>query len=523
MHESEIRADADSAPRQNSTDFHAHVGRITRQSSIFFAGTIFTAAAGYLFKVYVARVLGARALGIYALGMTATGLVGVFAAGGLPQTATKFVAALSATNKHNLLRTFLWRSLGLLVLLQIAACAFLMAGKNVIANRIYHAPEIAQYMGLFVGLMFLGAFTSFLSEVLAGYRDVSQRTIIVNFIGTPLLIISVVVFLILGLGLLGYLLGQLISAFLVLALLAGAAWRLTPPRGAPSSLERNKMGREIALYALTLLGSQTLTFLLGQSDRIALGIFTTASDVGIYALALGLSAFVSIGLQSVNQIFTPTISELHAKGDGATLARLYRTLTKWTLALTIPLACSVMIFSYPLMRIFGPDFGRGWIVLAIVVAGELANCGVGSVGMMLLMTGKESRLLRIQMWSAPVVILLNFIIIPLWGLVGAALVAALTNVSTNLWCLYQVYESLHIRPSVKGYFQLLPASFLTVAVILGLRFLTRGAQTQMTAIAGTLLVAYATFATIFASHIHDEDDKLILRTIWARVRHSGKT
>ncbi|MGA2697503.1 MAG: flippase [Terriglobales bacterium] len=503
--------------------FHAHVGRISRQSAIFFAGTIFTAAASYVFKIYVARSLGARALGIYALGMTATGLLGVFAGGGLPQTATRFVAAYSATQQYEKLRVFLWRGAGILALLQIAACVVLMATKNFVAHRIYHTPEIALYMSFFVGLMFLGAFTSFLSEVLAGYRDVTRRTIIVNFIGTPLLIICVVIFLALGFGLWGYLLGQLITSSLVLALLAAVVWKLTPAPTPSAPRPPAQTGNEIAFYALTLLGSQTLTFFLAQSDRIALGIFTTATDVGVYALALGLSAFVSIALQSVNQIFTPTISELHAKGDGATLSRLYRTLTKWTLALTIPLAFSVMIFSYPLMRLFGPDFGRGWIVLAIVVAGELANCGVGSVGMILLMTGKESRLLRIQMWLTPLVILLNFVFIPIWGLVGAAIVASLTNVMTNLWCLFEVERSLTIHPSMRGYLQLFPASLLTVAFIIALRFFTRGTHAQLVIIAGTILAAYAIFAATFAILSTDEDDRFILRTAWARLRQLGQT
>ena len=48
--------------------FQTEMGRISRQSGIVFAGTIFTVAFGYVFKVYLARVLGAEALGIYALG-----------------------------------------------------------------------------------------------------------------------------------------------------------------------------------------------------------------------------------------------------------------------------------------------------------------------------------------------------------------------------------------------------------------------------------------------------------------------
>ena len=74
--------------------FRQQMGHISRHSAVFFAGTIFTAAAGYLFKIYLARVLGAEALGIYALGMTIVGLLGIFNALGLPYSAVRFVASL---------------------------------------------------------------------------------------------------------------------------------------------------------------------------------------------------------------------------------------------------------------------------------------------------------------------------------------------------------------------------------------------------------------------------------------------
>src|SRR6266851_6352423 len=82
-----------------SQEFRQHMGRISRQSTMFFAGTMFTTAAAYFFKVYLARVLGAEALGIYALGITVVGLAGVLTAGGLPQAANRFVAVYSATSQ----------------------------------------------------------------------------------------------------------------------------------------------------------------------------------------------------------------------------------------------------------------------------------------------------------------------------------------------------------------------------------------------------------------------------------------
>jgi O-antigen/teichoic acid export membrane protein len=507
-------------PPAEISEFGSHLGQISRQSSVFLAGTIFTVGFGYLFKVYVARMLGAEALGIYALGMTATGLASVIAAVGLPQSAQRFVAAYSAKNERGKLRGFIWRSLGVLVLSHALAGSFLIVFKGFIGERLYHAPGVAQNMSLFVSLMFLGAFTSFFGEVLAGFKEVALRTVITSFVGTPLLMLSVIALLTLGLGLRGYLAGQLISTSVVLLMLFAAVWKLSP-RAAVSAIQSlPPLEPEAIGYAKTLLFVQALEFSLTQTGRIALGMFVTVRSVGIYSLAVGLTSFVPIALQSVNQIFSPTIAELQARGDRALLLRLYQTLTKWTLGVTIPLAFSVMIFARPLMALFGPDFGVGWPVLSIISAGELINCGVGSVGMLLFMSGQESRVLRIQTFLSPLLVILNFATIHVWGVIGAAMVAAFTNAITNLLYLRTARKTLGIFPSTRGYSHLVTPSLVTLCITLGLRFATNGFHLQLVVIAVSLILGYCSFFLTVAMGETTPDDKAILRDAWAFIQQS---
>src|SRR5260221_3503952 len=70
--------------RADSAEFRRRMGSISRHSVVYFAGTLFSAIAGYFFKIYVARELGAEALGLYALGMSIVGGIGIFNAVGPP-------------------------------------------------------------------------------------------------------------------------------------------------------------------------------------------------------------------------------------------------------------------------------------------------------------------------------------------------------------------------------------------------------------------------------------------------------
>src|ERR1700738_3894828 len=129
-------------------------------------------------------------------------------------------------------------------------------------------------------------------------------------------------------------------------------------------------------------------------DKVALGHYLNAQDVGVYSVAAAVVVYVPLVLQSVNKIFSPTIADLHTRGGHALLSRLFQSLTKWVIGLTTPLAAVVIVFARPIMRIFGPDFAEGWPILVIGTLGQLINCGVGSVGYLLLMSGNQKRLIR---------------------------------------------------------------------------------------------------------------------------------
>ena len=166
--------------------FRSRVGQISRHSTVFFAGSIFTAAAAYLFKIYVARVLGAEGLGIYALGMTLVGFLGVFNGLGLPQAATRFVAAYSATEQFQRLHDFLRKMSILLLVANVALALMVVLAGPWLALHVYHAPDLVRYLPFFAVLLAVGGLSTFCGQILAGYQDVAIRTIVTNFIGSPL-------------------------------------------------------------------------------------------------------------------------------------------------------------------------------------------------------------------------------------------------------------------------------------------------------------------------------------------------
>ena len=529
---SELQADAEplneSAASQESSagnalappklSFQTEMGRISRQSGIVFAGTIFTASLGYVFKVYLARVLGAEALGMYALGMTMISFLGILNGLGLADSAVRFVALYAASNRFGALRSLLWNGAWILLATNLVFTAVLLEGGPWVAARFYHSPQLVRYLPLFALIMITGALNVFLGKVLAGYKEVGRRTIITRFVASPITMAVAVLLIAVGGGLWGYLVAQIVSAVAVMALLITMVWRLTPVMARSLDAKKLWIEPEVWSFSAAMFGVGLMEFFMGQTDRVALGFYRGAHDVGIYAVAAALVAYEPIILQSVNQIFAPVIADLHARGEIVLLGRLFQTLTKWMLGLTFPLAMVMIAYARPIMRIFGHEFEVGWPILVIGTCGQLVNCGVGSVGCLLLMSGNQRRLIRVQAVMAAMMVALCIWLVPLWGAWGAAVAAAVTNVGTNAWNLFEVRSALKLSPYNRSYLKLLPSVGSALLITLLVSKASTLIRADWAVVAIALLLSYATFSLVAFAMGLDADDRLIANAVWARVR-----
>jgi O-antigen/teichoic acid export membrane protein len=482
---------------------------------MYFAGTIFTAAAGCFFKVYLARRLGAEALGLYALGMSVVAFLGLFGALGLPTAAARFVAEYSARREYARLGGFLRGGLALLSAGGLLLGAVILVAGPWVAVHFYHAPALRSYLWAFALLMLFSVLSTFLGQVMAGYWDVAQRTMITHFIGTPANMVFAVLLISLGFGLAGYMVAQVASALLVLVLMAVSVWRMTPVE-ARRGVRLAWVEKKVASFSAAAFGLAALDFALAQTDKIVLGYYLAPKQVGIYAVAMALVAFVPIALQSVNQIFSPMIAELHAVSSQILLQRLYATLTKWIVILTIPLALTIGIFARPLMGIFGPAFEPGAEVLAIGTLGQLINCAVGSVGFLLLMSGQQIQMIKIQTANAGLMIGLSLFLVPRMGMNGAALASAITVATTNVWSLVAVRRTLKMFPYHAGYFKLvLPALITTGILIVMIRAGGGHSHWRMAGLA--LVCAYGSFLGTILLFGLDFEDREIAQIAWTRI------
>jgi O-antigen/teichoic acid export membrane protein len=410
----------------------------------------------------------------------------------------------------------IWRGGVIVTLVSSTLGILLFLAREEIATRLFGEPALAPLLALFAGMLPLGTLGHLLDQIVVGFQQTARSKTISSFFTYPLLIALTILFLHLGWGVHGYILATLASSAAGIIVLGRVVWQLMPAT-TPEPTASPSLEPAVWRYAFSMAFLGIWAFLAGEADKLILGIYLPAASVGVYSVALTIAAFIPMLLTSVNSIFAPTIANLYAKGQHALLEQLLQTLTKWIFGLTVPLIAIVLLFAPELMGIFGKDFQVGGYVLAIVALGQIANVGTGSVGMMLLMTGHQRQLIQTQITSAVAMLAFYLLLIPGWGILGAALAQAIGLVIANGLNLWHVHRRLGMLPYPRSLLKLLGPLGVTGICLLGLKLWTMPGWTDLVQLSTSLVFAYSIFGVLALWTGLDENDRVVLDAVRGRM------
>jgi O-antigen/teichoic acid export membrane protein len=181
-----------------------------------------------------------------------------------------------------------------------------------------------------------------------------------------------------------------------------------------------------------MLISGSLSVFLGLIDITILGILKTSSEVGIYSVAVKLSSVAMMALVAINTIAAPKFAEFWGKGDKKGLTKIAQQSTKLIFWTSLPVLLVFLIFPSSILEIFGPGFKVGAIALIMLTIGQFINAISGSVGYILAMTGFQVFLQNGMIASIIINIILNLLLVPKYGINGAAFASMITLIFWNI-------------------------------------------------------------------------------------------
>jgi O-antigen/teichoic acid export membrane protein len=205
-------------------------------------------------------------------------------------------------------------------------------------------------------------------------------------------------------------------------------WLFTTPRGLAS------------MFAVIIL----------WLDTLLIGALRSSAEAGVYAAAtryLSLGQFIGV---AIAQVVGPKLSEVLASNDHERARSVYATTTWWLMALAWPLYLTMIVHAPTLLSVFGPGYQQAQAIMVILGSAMLVATLVGPVDVVLLMAGKSSWNLLNTIAAVIVNVVLNLLLIPRFGISGAAVAWSASILLNNLLPLVQTWRIVHLHPFGRG-------------------------------------------------------------------------
>lgn len=431
---------------------------------ITFAGKLFTYICRFVITLLLARLLGAEQYGLYNLALTAITVTAALAAFGLDSALVRYIAMFARRRDDAGLWGVLQIGLSVTTILSVLLSAGLFILAEPIAQGIFHEPRLAPLLrvaGLIVPFLTL---SNTIAAATQGFKRMQYATIARDIL-QPLLRLTLVV----GLTLVGM---SAAGAVAVFGIAVGAASLLLLYFLNKLFLLRRPLreGRrdthEVLRFSIPVFLSDLMTTFRENIQTLILGALNTATSVGIFAVVNQINMVGSMFQSAIATASRPIISELYDQGEWQQMGRMYQTTTKWTFTVNLPLFLTAVLFSEPILSIFGKSFVAGSTALALLAWAIMADISTGMCGIILDMTGHTTLKLVNAITRLVLSLVLSFLLIPPWGVVGAAAATLIVVAFVNLLRLLQVFFLFRYLPYNKSFAKPLAAGVATLSVVL---------------------------------------------------------
>jgi len=400
----------------------------------------------YLLQVFLAQWMGRTEYGIYEFVMSCSLLLAIPAGLGLPHTVLRLIPQYRVKQDWQRLHGVM-RGSWLLTLLASFGLVAIAIGSIITVNH-FHPFVYATPLLFGMGLVLLQALESLQQETARAMEDI-PLAFVPSQIVFPLLVLGSGFLLlqrhedITSLHLIGI---ATVMFIVIVGFQLGLLWQKSNHelvKDTPVYTYREWLG-----ISLVLLIQQASSGILSQTDTVMIGSLIGPESAGIYNAAVKTSLWTSFVLQIVNMVAAPMFTTLYTQGDMVGLQKVVSRVTIWIFYPTIAIAVCLMIFTQPILSLFGPGFIAANWSLKVLVLGQLINALCGSVGYLMIMTGHQNKSFRVIFCSALLNVVLNAILIPSFGIVGAAIATSFTMIVWNVWLGILVVKYVGVRPSI---------------------------------------------------------------------------
>lgn len=405
-----------------------HVEEVLMEGGIALAMKVAGAALSFAFNLLLARMLGAEGAGVYYLALTVTTVASVVGRLGLDNAALRFVASSAESGNWAAVKGVHRTALVVAGLTASVLTVLVLVGAGWISSVAFSDPDLVTPLRVMALGIVPYALLVVYTQALKGLKATTYAMSLQGF-GVPLLAVPLLVILAARLDVVGAVLAWVLGCYAVVGV-GHYLWRkATPDLG---EVTGDFSTRDLLSTGFPLLLVASMNLIMSWTDTVMLGVWGASEQVGIYNASMKTAMLISFALLAVNSIAAPKFSSLYSSGEIGALGRLARDISIILAVIALPMWLACILAPETILSIFGPQFSKGAWALAILATGQLVNVCTGSVGFLLMMTGNERDMRNITVAVSIINVALNLLLVPPFGLVGAAIATSISIACTNV-------------------------------------------------------------------------------------------
>jgi O-antigen/teichoic acid export membrane protein len=211
------------------------------------------------------------------------------------------------------------------------------------------------------------------------------------------------------------------------------------------------------------------------------------------------------------------IANLYRRGELVNLNYLFKDVSRWIFSAGLVVFMLTLLMCKDILAVFGDEFISGWGAMIVVAGAQLFSSSVGITNRLLVMTEYQ----RIYMWAMAgalgTVVVLSFVLIPVYGIMGAAWASAGSIVFYNAITLIAVGKVMGFWPYNRQYLKSVIAGLLAAAVVVLVRQLL-GIPVGFVAILVLTPLFLVSFAGVLLGLGLSPSDQQFLKAVWIALR-----
>ncbi len=227
------------------------------------------------------------------------------------------------------------------------------------------------------------------------------------------------------------------------------------------------LAKQLTRFAMASFLIGISYMVIGYIDTLILTYFRSLTEVGIYNTVLPTVMVVSFFSLSIHHVLFPLVSELWEKDLKTQLKQGFVMVRKYSLFFVTPFVLAMLVFPKMILQVlFGSDYVPGYAAMMILAVG-MVFMTLGIINQAVLSgVGKPKVVTKVLLFVVILNLILNIILIPFLGMVGAAAATTLSYFMIMLLTSIKIKSFVNVNHDILGWIKLLFCSVVFVLVTL---------------------------------------------------------